>query len=154
MHWKRWRKAQGPESLRQTSLDRWRLKVAFAGPDECWEWTAGTVHNGYGHFYDGERKVVAHRWAYEHLVGSIPNGMFVLHRCDNPPCVNPAHLWLGTLFDNAQDRVTKGRDAHASQTHCKRGHPLSGDNLVPNRPSRECRTCRNLLTARRHWKRR
>jgi len=65
--------------------------------------------NGYGELrLDGETRY-AHRVAYELIYGSIPQGLFVLHRCDNPPCVNPDHLFLGTMRDNVQDAVKKGR---------------------------------------------
>lgn len=103
----------------KTDEERFESKVdRSGGPDACHIWTAGRS-NGYGRFWGGEyrignkpRLVLAHRWAYEHFVGPIPEGLSVLHRCDNPPCVNPAHLWLGTKADNNADRSIKGRDAH------------------------------------------
>lgn len=77
----------------------------------CWRWTAGTFSNGYGQFRVGAKKVRAHRAAYERLVGVIPPGKVVCHRCDNPLCVRPDHLFLGTALDNARDRDSKGRGA-------------------------------------------
>lgn len=67
------------------------------------------------------------------------------HRCDNPACFNPKHLFIGTDSDNQIDRVSKRRHNHAIKTHCKHGHPLSGDNLMINsvKGSRQCKTCRN-----------
>lgn len=65
---------------------------------------------GYGDFWLNGDMVLAHRAAYELLVGPIPDGMRVLHRCDNPPCVNPEHLWVGTDADNVADMVRKGRN--------------------------------------------
>lgn len=76
----------------------------------CWEWTAARDANGYGvfHYADG-RRVLAHRWSYEHHVGPIPDGLWVRHQCDNPPCVNPEHLLVGTPMDNSRDMVRRGR---------------------------------------------
>lgn len=84
----------------------------------CWLWMGGTVSDGYGWFWDGKRGMGAHRFAAIISFGSIPKGMEVCHRCDNPPCVNPAHLFIGTRQDNVRDREQKNRggaprgDAH------------------------------------------
>ena len=78
-------------------------------PAGCWEFTGPRANYGYGKvgFADGMR--AAHRISWEHHNGPIPVGMLVLHRCDNPPCVNPEHLWIGTQADNMRDMVAKGR---------------------------------------------
>lgn len=73
----------------------------------CWHWLGNRMPNGYGRF----RHVFAHRFAYERLVGPIPNGLFVLHYCDNPSCVRPDHLFVGTQQDNRNDCKQKGRTA-------------------------------------------
>lgn len=79
------------------------------GPD-CWEWTLSKTWNGYGRFSLTPAKGVrAHRFAWEMTNGPIPDGMCVCHKCDNPLCVRPDHLFLGTHKDNARDRERKGR---------------------------------------------
>jgi HNH endonuclease len=80
----------------------------------CWVWARGRHHDGYGaFFYEGQR-VYAHRLAWQLARGEIPKGLLVLHRCDNPPCINPKHLFLGTRRDNALDRDKKGRNVTSS----------------------------------------
>lgn len=76
----------------------------------CWEWTASKYHNGYGQFgpYHG-RTQRAHRVSWELYRGPIPDGMLVLHECDNKPCVRPTHLFLGIQKENIQDMIQKGR---------------------------------------------
>lgn len=75
----------------------------------CWVWVGSRSTNGYGAIYYKGEKWTAHRlsWVLHH--GEIPEGLCVLHQCDNPPCVNPEHLFLGTIKDNAQDAIAKGR---------------------------------------------
>ena len=78
--------------------------------DGCWEWTGGRAGKGYGAFgIDRDHMAYAHRVSWEMHFGPIPTGLFVCHHCDNPPCVRPDHLFLGTVVDNAVDMVSKGR---------------------------------------------
>jgi hypothetical protein len=78
---------------------------------ECWEWTGHKVQGGYGQFDAGSRTMLlAHRASWQLENGPIPEGMNVLHRCDNPACVRPAHLFVGSAKDNMQDMLSKGRD--------------------------------------------
>jgi len=82
--------------------------VDVRGLDECWPWRGGLFTNGYGQFRLAKRKVKAHRCAHELTRGPLGD-LRSLHRCDNPPCCNPVHLFAGTDADNAHDRDAKGR---------------------------------------------
>ena len=88
------------------------VQVRSAG---CWTWLGCTDLDGYGRFGVAGKTVLAHRVSYEMHNGKIPTNMCVLHRCDNPGCVNPAHLWSGTYLDNAQDRENKNRGAYGEK---------------------------------------
>ena len=75
----------------------------------CWEWSRSRNKDGYGHLYCGGRVVSAHRFSWMLFYGPIPKGLCVLHKCDNPTCVNPNHLFLGTQLDNLKDMRAKNR---------------------------------------------
>ena len=78
--------------------------------DGCWEWIGGKNDLGYGRFRVGYETRQAHRVSWVLHIGKIPRNLFVLHRCDNPSCVNPDHLFLGTAQHNSDDKFQKGRD--------------------------------------------
>lgn len=120
-------------SAKVSAVERFWSKVDRNGPTPvhrpelgpCWVWTAGLI-SGYGRFAAGHRESVgAHRYSMQQQ-GPIPDGMFVLHKCDNPPCVNPAHLFLGTASDNMADKTAKGRQARGPGLQANRRHS-SGD---------------------------
>lgn len=98
--------------------ERFWSKVRRGGPDECWIWTACRGFGGYGVFYAGRQfsrkgTVPAHRMAWFFQTGQLLRKPFEMcHHCDNPPCVNPAHLFVGTRSDNMKDCAAKGRRAH------------------------------------------
>lgn len=111
-------------------------------PNGCLRWTSVVDRSGYGRVYTRRTTTfAAHRLAWILTYGPIPQGMCVLHRCDNPPCINPAHLFLGTDKDNAMDRDGKGRNWYSAQTVCKNGHPFDEANTYRWRTHRFCRAC-------------
>jgi hypothetical protein len=129
--------------VRRLTVEQFWAKVDVRGPEECWEWKRRRSHRGYGETRWGGKTERANRRAWLLVNGPIPIGVSVLHHCDNPPCCNPAHLFLGTHTDNMRDMAAKGRTAGQSKTHCPQGHPYAGDNLLvrPNSSGRWCRTC-------------
>lgn len=114
---------------------------------ECWEWL-GTRSNGYGRFVGGGgRRVIAHRWAYESLIGPIPDGLHLDHLCRNRACVNPWHLDPVTT----QVNVRRSPITNGNLTHCRRGHPFDAENTYVYTSDdvrrRVCRTCRDARRA-------
>jgi len=81
--------------------------------DGCWTWARTRDREGYGRFKFAGKYAFAHRVAWTIVNGKIPQGMAVMHKCDNPPCVNPAHLMIGTWADNNRDRMLKGRNGNS-----------------------------------------
>ena len=118
--------------------------------DDCWEWTGCRSRFGYGMITTtrghSER---AHRLSWLIHFCLIPPGVCVLHHCDNPPCVNPDHLFLGTRKDNARDMAEKGRHRDNSATHCKRGHPFDNEDR-DRRGNRFCRPCHRAMRRERY----
>jgi len=126
----------------------------------CWVWAGSKIRKGYGYWSGGGSRGLAHRHSWALQNGPIPDGLWVLHHCDNPPCVNPAHLYLGTVVENVQDAVSRNRlHRPPAKTHCLNGHELAGDNLrIVNTsaegPRRMCRTCDNARSRERQRTRR
>lgn len=143
-HWTRWRRNGDPliskrPMYRQPPDVRFFAHVDADG--DCWLWTGGMTADGYGAFDD----MLAHRWIWRHLVGPIEDGCELDHLCRNRACVNPDHL------EAVPSAVNKARSyspwaIHARVTHCPRGHPYEGDNLIleprsNGRVRRQCREC-------------
>lgn len=83
--------------------------------ESCWLWTGATARGGYGLTSADKKRIRAHRASFEMAYGKIPEGLLVCHKCDNPPCVRPDHLFLGTQQDNVADRHEKGRTSRACE---------------------------------------
>lgn len=105
--------------------DRFWPKVSRGSPYECWEWLGTRDRAGYGRMSTrrGQAPVRAHRVSWELHYGAIPDGMVVRHKCDNPACVNPAHLLIGTYRQNMADAVERGRLNPKSQLNLRPGAP-------------------------------
>lgn len=137
--------------------ERFWAKVDRRGPDDCWPWLASKDRGGRGDFYANGRKQKAPRiaWMLEHG-RPVPPELDACHSCDNPSCVNPAHIWPGTARDNTLDALRKGRLRFPYQdpnhrpwqndlTHCRRGHEFTPDNTYLERGKwRRCQTCQRL----------
>ncbi len=114
----------------------WQRVDKTGGDDKCWPWTGALTPQGYGVTTLNWKYITAHRAAYYYTHGEIEPGKHVCHRCDNPPCCNPAHLFSGTTQDNTADMVSKGRQSKG-EAHSKA--------LMPNRPRGED-NCNAVLT--------
>jgi hypothetical protein len=144
--------------MNERTLARFFSKVNKNGPvpakrpdlGPCWLWKPVTASGGYGQFTANGKTRLAHRAAYELLVGPIPQGLTIDHLCSVRHCVNPAHLEAVTLAENIRRaRVWENGAAHQrNKTHCPYGHPYSGDNLrIASDGKRACRECDKRYSA-------
>lgn len=132
-----------------------KLTFPFSG---CWEWCGSKLQCGYGEFWNGDRKMLAHRWSYEQFVGPIPADLELDHLCRNRGCVSPYHLEPVTRSENALRGLTGHHRRREAEhiTHCPQGHEYDEVNtwLRPNRSgglSRHCRACERARVAK--WQR-
>lgn len=145
LHYDRWSRNGDPSAFlfhipAANRFDRYVDRRA----DSCWLWTGGLNNRGYGRFYDGTRMVLAHRWAYEHFVGPIPDGLQLDHLCRVRHCVNPAHLEAVTNKVNSLRGVSPAAK-NALKTNCPQGHPYDDANTwVSKNGFRQCRTCHRI----------
>lgn len=145
----------GGFAMRATLEERFWAKVDRRGDEECWPWLGASRTRNYGIIWDNGRKRLATHVSWElYYARFFPHPLLACHHCDNPPCVNPRHLFTGTMSDNIRDAVQKGRVvpppgglANAAKTHCKHGHSLTGDNVrhYSGGRWRQCRTCNKKL---------
>lgn len=121
-------------------LDRLLSRIVVDDVTDCWEFTGGKNNIGYGMIRDDKKMRTAHRVSYEEHIGKIPHGMCVCHTCDNPICCNPNHLWIGTMKQNMQDMLSKGRAKPFGQ-HTVTGGGMKGKKM----PRTTCPHClRNI----------
>ncbi len=135
--------------MMQTVEERFWSKVDPSG--DCWVWTSTQYVDGYGKFWSRTppHGVRAHRYAYEALVGPIPEGLSLDHLCRNRACVNPDHLEPVTNRENLRRSPIAPATVNANRTHCQRGHPLSGDNVrIRKQGWRLCLECERQRYAR------
>ena len=122
-------------------MDRFKQKIDTDG--DCWLWLAGVDKDGYGKVKIGGRDLRTHRVAWEIAnCRKVPDELVVMRSCDVPGCCNPAHLRVGTIAQNNQDREIKNRGRYRNMTHCPNGHEYSPENLVHNSKYRRCLICR------------
>jgi len=120
--------------------------------ENCWHWLRHRTPRGYGTFRVNGRLLMAHRWAYEHFKGPIPDGLTLDHLCRNRGCVNPDHLEPVTLRENIL-RGTSPSAADAKKTHCIHGHEFFVQNTwITSQGKRVCRTCRAAIVRKRRRK--
>lgn len=133
-------------------MERFRKFYSIDSETGCWLWNGHKCRLGYGFFTD-QRAVKAHRFAYQHFRGPIPEGLVLDHLCKIRHCVNPTRLEAVPQKTNVLRGV--GPSAiNARKTHCIRGHPLSGDNLYLMRSGkRNCKACRNRCSLLRYYRR-
>jgi hypothetical protein len=124
-----------------------KIKITESG---CWEWTKGKVSYGYGVAWYKGQGCRAHRLSYQLYFGEIPDGLCICHKCDNPTCINPEHLFLGTNKDNIRDRDAKGHNANDRKKYCKFGHEFTIDNTYNYCGSRYCKMCHCLRSKKRY----
>ena len=142
-------------NLSKEEIDKFKSKFDLAS--NCWNWNKSTCRKGYGRFYARQRWWTASRISFVIYKGKIDYGKLVLHTCDNPPCVNPKHLYLGNEKDNANDCVNRNRNPLSNKSHCKNGHLLSGMNCGVYKSNngnkyRRCKIC--YRTWLKNWRKR
>lgn len=145
------RRFAGNQFKRVDPQTRFWAYVDKRSASECWLWTASVADTGYGAFSIGKRYILAHRFAYESLIGPIPEGLTLDHRCRVRACVNPAHLEPVSRGTNTLRGETVTA-ANREKTHCPSGHEYSEENTYHWGNRRVCKTCHKAKTAKQRKK--
>lgn len=150
-------------------IDRFMEKVELIPFHDCWEWMAQLNNKGYGVIWVSTKDGchLAHRISYTLFVGNVPAGKFVCHKCDNPSCVNPRHLWLGSAKENTGDMMSKNRvakglmqvgrrklsvdDVRAIRAEYKRGVLGYGLKAIAKRRDMSVSAIRAIVTSQTWW---
>lgn len=131
----------------ETIKNKLLARVYISKETGCWEWLGARTHGGYGMLVlrniPNARTRYVHRLSYIVHIGLFNETLDVCHKCDNPPCINPHHLWLGTHAQNMKDSSQKGR---RTRSHCKRGHPLNNESVYIQKKTgfRFCLNCQKM----------
>lgn len=142
-----------PQLMKLYDFSRFLQRVEIGNELDCWEWTGDLNQSGYGRFFLNGERMGAHRASYILENGSIPNGLFILHKCNNRKCVNPAHLVAGTQSENVQDTVRAGRarGGFAPRPTCNKGHPWTPASTGKTSSGyRTCVICRRAAAKKRY----
>jgi len=143
--------------MRVTEAQRknFHLKYKRGAVNECWPWLAAKNHLGYGKVGINNKTIGAHRLSKYIFCGPFDESLFVLHSCDNPICVNPFHLRVGTQQDNLDDMKLRGRKKHWARSVCQRGHPFDEgvirDGVFKATACRTCRVARQQRKREKYW---
>jgi hypothetical protein len=141
----------------KTTTQEQRFDARVRKSEDCWIYEGARTRFGHGSVQWNGKKTTAHRAMWMQTNGPIPEGLCVLHRCDNPPCVRPDHLFLGTKRDNTADMWSKGRQAGSpAENAVKTACPKHGTAFETKKWGRICRECRREIAnrwARKHRER-
>jgi hypothetical protein len=147
-HYARYVRHGDPHVVKKASvvpvLDRFWSRVEKT--DGCWLWIGTKTSSGYGYFIpQGRKRVAAHRFSAALHFGMFDQRLHVLHLCDTPACVKPAHLELGDHVENMRQMAARGRTPNSQKTHCPKGHPYDEANTYVWKTNRYCRACNNAI---------
>ena len=135
--------------MTDVTMERFFKKVKYS-KSGCWNWTASKSKLGYGRFGFLKKNWYAHRWLFLKLNPKLDHSKLVLHSCNNPSCVRPDHLYLGTYSDNTKDSIRAGSHPTANKPHCRNGHKRTKKNTYIDKRT-GWKNCRDCWALKRGW---